>query len=131
MEIIHYGLIIHHGIVRFIQDYLINLTLYISLIKNGDLLDMCVSMDEVCYVLQLEIIECSRAQHSKKRDVPDEIREQDIRKMLKTLNIPMGLLYVTVAHTKHVAHLTMYFFTKPKDEYEVIPDRLLAFFRKD
>jgi len=84
-------------------------------------------MDEVCYVLQLEIIECSRAQHSKKRDVPDEIREQDIRKMLKTLNIPMGLLYVTVAHTKHVAHSDDVFFHKPKDEYEVIPDRLLAF----
>jgi len=99
--------------------------------ENGDVIYLGnvskLNLNEIKYVLHLEILEDSRAAHSKARGISDEDREIDIRKLYGSQQIPMGCLYVTVAHKKHLnAHPDDVFFTKPDQEYEVIPAKTQA-----
>lgn len=84
-----------------------------------------INSAELSYVLQLEIIEHGMEQHSKARQVSDAQREQEIRTVFGA--IPMGVVYVVMAHTKHPgADPADVFFTKnpSTDEYMVFPERL-------
>lgn len=80
----------------------------------------------VKYALQVEILEDSRSAHSKARDISDEEREVEIRGLFGSQQIPIGFVYVTMAHTKHFnAHPDDVFFAKPEPnkEYQVLASR--------
>jgi len=82
--------------------------------------------DQIGYVLIVEFIENNRKSHSAESTIPDEDRELEIRNGLK--KIPVGILYVTIAHMKHVAaHADDIFFHKVNDEYELLESRREAF----
>jgi hypothetical protein len=85
-----------------------------------------IDLSQISYVLHLEVIENSRAQHSKERDIPDEEREQQIRELFNSHGINHGLVYATVAHTKHRVkpHDDDIFFAQTENgEYEVMEVR--------
>lgn len=81
---------------------------------------------EIGYVIQLEIVECSRSEHSKSRSVGDDQREQEIRALFNGFAINVGFVYFTVAHKNHrLAHKEDVYFQKTAlNEYEVMPARL-------
>lgn len=60
-----------------------------------------LNLNHIKYSLVLEILEDSRLAHSESRDISDEDREMEIRDLFASQNIPIGFLYVTVAHKKH------------------------------
>lgn len=82
----------------------------------------------VRYALQLEIVEESRTQHSKQRGVSDAAREAQIRNVFA--GIPLGFVYVTVAHQghKHANRDDIFFRRREAEdsEFEVIANRALA-----
>ena len=83
------------------------------------------STADIGYVLQLEVLEHGIDQHSAARKVSDEQREREIRAVFR--GIPMGVVYVVMAHTKHIgADPKNVFFHKVGEEYEVLPHRLSA-----
>lgn len=86
-----------------------------------------INTGEISYALILEVLEHSREEHSKARDVSDEKREQEIRNVFA--HIPVGFLYVTMAHIKHRrANKEDVFFEKNVNgEYEIIEGREEAF----
>ncbi len=61
-----------------------------------------LKITEIDYVLHVEVMEISRAQHTAHRDPPDEIREAQIRELFNRHNINIGVVWVTVAHNKHM-----------------------------
>lgn len=82
-----------------------------------------LNLNVIKYALQLEIIEGSRKMHSMQRSISDEQREFEIRELFKSQRIPFGLLYVTIAHNRHIgAHAEDVFFTKPAqdEEYHIL-----------
>jgi Probable Zinc-ribbon domain len=80
--------------------------------------------NEIHYVLILEVIECSRRAHSGHRSIPDEDREDQIRDKFNSNGVAVGLVYVTMAHTKHLdAHTEDVFFERDGEEYRVIKER--------
>jgi hypothetical protein len=86
-----------------------------------------LNMNTIRYALQVEIMEGSRVSHSLARNIPDEDRALEIRKLFASQRIPFGLLNVTIAHTKHIgADPNDVFFIKPgqDQEYHVIPNKL-------
>ena len=85
-----------------------------------------VNVQEIGYVLQLEVLEHGIQQHSDARNISDSQREREIRAVFAT--VPMGMVYVVMAHTKHVgADKKDVFFRKNEMfEYEVIPGREAA-----
>lgn len=82
-----------------------------------------INTNEISYVLALEILEESITKHSAARKIPDKEREKEIREALYP--IPVGFVYMTVAHTNHKsANRKDIFFTKNEtNEYEVLEDR--------
>jgi hypothetical protein len=86
-----------------------------------------INSGDVSYVLILEVLEHSIKRHSKQREISDEDREEEIRGIFA--HIPVGFVYVTVAHTKHIAaNKKDVFFEKNSDgEYEVLENRQAAF----
>ncbi len=107
--------------------------------RHNRLLKTCgaekINKHKIGYILQLEIIEESRASHSAARSISDKDREAQIRQVFQP--VPMGFLYVTVAHTKHTcAHADDIYFQKSRSgidsitsntEYALIPARADAF----
>ena len=94
-------------------------------LESGQRLDL----DSISYVLILEIVEISRAAHSKARTPCDEERERLIREEFTRRRILCGFLYVTIANdTDSGAHPSDAFFRKNKAEqlYHVIPARKKA-----
>jgi len=83
-----------------------------------------INTADIAYVLILEIIEHGRARHTTIGHISDYERELGIRRAFQ--EIPLGMLYVTVAHTTHSgAHSDDIFYTKNDGqlEYEIIPCR--------
>jgi hypothetical protein len=83
---------------------------------------------EVAYVLVLEVLEHGVQQHSDARKVADRVREQEIRSLVFA-GVPVGFVYVVVAHTQHAgANAADVFFEKPHGslEYKVLESRLEA-----
>ncbi len=73
--------------------------------------DGLFAFDKICYLIQLEILEEGRKQHSLARHIPDEDRELEIRDVFAL--IPMGFLYVSMAHNRHLtAHPDDVFFRR-------------------
>ncbi len=88
-----------------------------------------LNLNNLGYVIIIEILEEGRYQHSKSRSISDEDREMEIRKMFDIFHVPIGFLYVSMAHNKHFTpHPDDIFFHKLSNgEYEVIPSRKDAF----
>ncbi len=83
--------------------------------------------DGIHYALQLEIIEESRVSHSAARSIDDTTREMQIRHLFETQQIPLGIVYFTVAHEHHIhAHPNDIYFVKNKstNEYDILPEKL-------
>lgn len=82
-----------------------------------------INTNEVSYILALEVLEGSIRSHSAARDIPDAQREKEIRQSLYP--IPMGFVYLTVAHTKHNGTNSedVFFAKNVNGEYEVLEDR--------
>jgi hypothetical protein len=98
--------------------------------QNNSLYETCgackINSREIGYILQVEIIEESRKTHSLARNPSDEIRELEIRETFP--GIPIGFLYITVAHTRHVnAHPDDVFFHKVDQEYQLLSHRVSCF----
>jgi hypothetical protein len=98
--------------------------------ENNSLYETCgackINSREIGYILQVEIIEESRKTHSLARNPSDSQRELEIRQTFH--GIPIGMLYITVAHVKHLyAHQDDVFFHKVDQEYQLLPDRVEAF----
>jgi hypothetical protein len=91
--------------------------------------DLTLNMNKLRYVLILEILEEGRHQHSKHRNISDEERERDIRKVFDVYNIPVGFLYVSMAHNKHFTPHPddVFFYKSSSGEYEVLPKRIQSF----
>jgi hypothetical protein len=86
-----------------------------------------INSGDMSYVLILEILEHSIEIHSKTRRTPDEEREKEIRNIFA--QIPVGFVYVTMAHVGHTsAHKNDVFFVKGYNgEYEVLKNKERAF----
>jgi len=83
-----------------------------------------IDQQKIGYVLILEVLEHGIAQHSAARNVSDKDRERQIRNVFP--NIPVGFVYVVMAHTKHLdADPDDVFFAKAdgSEEYHVIESR--------
>ncbi len=98
--------------------------------QNNSLYETCgackINSREIGYILQVEIIEESRKTHSEARNPSDSQRELEIRQTFH--GIPIGFLYITVAHTKHFnAHPDDVFFHKVDQEYQLLSHRIEAF----
>jgi hypothetical protein len=98
--------------------------------QNNSLYETCgackINSHEIGYILQVEIIEESRKTHSLARNPSDSQRELEIRETFP--GIPIGFLYITVAHVKHLhAHPDDVFFHKVDQEYQLLSDRVEAF----
>jgi hypothetical protein len=98
--------------------------------QNNSLYETCgackINSREIGYILQVEIIEESRKTHSLARNPSDSQRELEIRQTFH--GIPIGMLYITVAHVKHLhAHADDVFFHKVDQEYKLLPHRVEAF----
>jgi len=97
----------------------------------GNLFSTCggckLDMSTIGYVLQLEIIEVSRKIHSNRRTPNDEIREAEIRTLFSFHSIPIGIVYLTVAHTGQSAHPDDIFFSQQThtNEWEVPDEKLV------
>jgi hypothetical protein len=91
--------------------------------------DLILNLNKIGYVMIVEVLEEGRKQHSLARSISDEERDRNMRNLLDIYNIPMGCLYVSMAHSKHfTAHSDDVFFHKMSNgEYEVIPNRMTAF----
>jgi hypothetical protein len=91
--------------------------------------DLILNLNKIGYVMIVEVLEEGKKQHSLARSISDEERERKMRNLLDIYNIPMGCLYVSMAHSKHfTAHPDDVFFHKVSNgEYEVIPNRMTAF----
>jgi hypothetical protein len=98
-----------------------------SVIQLGNVNKLNLNM--IRYALSLEILEGSRASHSKQRSISDEDREVNIRNLFDSQKIPFGLLNVTIAHNRHFhTNPNDVFFIKPgqDQEYQVLPHKLEA-----
>jgi hypothetical protein len=81
-----------------------------------------INTGDLGYVLQLEVLESGIQQHSAARNVSDVQREKEIRQVFH--GIPMGVVYIVMAHDKHPgAKSKDVFFTKVDKEYQVLPGR--------
>ena len=82
-----------------------------------------LNLDDIGYVLQLEVLEHGIQEHSDARNVSDAQREEEIRRVF--VGVPMGMVYVVVAHTKHEGAdpINVFFRKNVELEYEVIPGR--------
>ncbi len=88
-----------------------------------------LTMNQIAYALQLEIVEHSRQVHSDLREIPDDEREAQIRHLFGFHSIPVGFVYVTMAHNRHMtAHKDDVFFSKSQlsGEYAVMNHREAA-----
>jgi hypothetical protein len=101
--------------------------------KNMDLLPFAdnetLNLNNLGYVMMTEVLEEGKQQHSDARGVSDSDRESDIRTLFDVYKVPIGVLYISMAHTKHfTAHPDDVFFHKiANGEYEVITNRVEAF----
>jgi hypothetical protein len=87
-----------------------------------------LNASEVAYVLVLEVLEHGVQQHSDTRNVADNVREKEIRSRVFA-GIPVGFVYVVVAHTQHASAAPEdVFFEKPHGsvEYRVLESRTEA-----
>ena len=91
-----------------------------------------IDMTKLSYVLQLEVIEESRKRHSKQRTPDDPTREKQIRHLFAFHAVPLGIIYCTVAHTKHMkAHSDDVFFEKNATTQEYfVPDSRLPYWQE-
>lgn len=82
-----------------------------------------INTGEISYVLILEILEHSIEHHSNTRSISDREREMEIRDVFYP--IPVGVVYLTIAHTQHHgADRDDIFFEKGKSgEYEVLDNK--------
>ncbi len=98
-----------------------------ALLKYAD--EQILNMNNLGYAIIIEILEEGKHQHSKSRSISDEDRELEIREMFDIFHVPIGFLYVSMAHTQHLsAHPDDIFFQKNlSGEYEVIASRRVAF----
>ncbi len=101
--------------------------------KNMDLLPFAnneiLNLNNLGYVMMIEILEEGKQKHSEARSISDVDREDDIRTLFTIYKVPIGVLYVSMAHNKHfTAHPDDVFFHKiVSGEYEIIPNRIEAF----
>jgi hypothetical protein len=91
--------------------------------------DLTLNLNQLGYVMIIEVLEEGRRQHSLARSISDEDRERDMRNLFDVYNISLGCLYVTMAHNHHrFPHPDDVFFSKKSNgEYEVMPKKLEAF----
>ncbi len=91
--------------------------------------DLTLNLNQLGYVIILEVLEEGKKQHSVARNISDEDRENHMRDLLTIYHIPLGCLYVTMAHNHHrFPHPDDVFFSKRAiGEYEVMSNKLDAF----
>ena len=78
-----------------------------------------INASRVGYILILEVLEHSVEHHTQNRHVRDEVREEEIRNVFP--GIPVGVVYVEVAHSKHYGAKEDYkFFDKNPETLEYI-----------
>jgi hypothetical protein len=93
-----------------------------SLIQNAGACKL--DSGEIAFALQLEVIEECRKEHSRNRSIPDDERESQIRRLFESQHIPLGVVYATMAHERHIhAQAEDVFYRKAGEEYEVIEAR--------
>ncbi len=99
----------------------------LKLLQYAD--DQTLNLSNLGYVIIIEILEEGRYQHSKSRSISDESREREIRFVFDIHHVPIGFLYVSMAHNRHFnAHKDDIFFHKNSNgEYEVLSSRQSAF----
>ncbi len=84
-----------------------------------------INLHAVKYAFIFEILECGIVQHSETRTISDVKREMEIRAKFNDMDIPVGFVYLVVAHNMHKGAnpRDVFCFKNHQNAYDILPSR--------